>query len=374
METRFCDWHTHSNFSKDSPLSIQEYFEDRLPRVIRDISLAGVSITDHNTLDAYTIGEAEDHLQRMNSKLGTRVKLLLGTELSLDVKIGYRKQHFHFLLYHPNTEGGLDKTAKMLQQGLLGELMDTIVAQNNKRHWLMAEKAARYLQLRDEEAKALHILIKRERGLSREVGREHLKRTISIIFPGLKEKVDVMFSRQEKNAPYCCHVETGEVEGFDAPYLPTLEALTKEYRKGMIVLAHPWRYDSGFEFADKNKEKDGLLVDMSKFIPDLASRRLIKGIEIYGHYPIPVKIDMHTGRRFRVKHVRYTGTTYQMIAIKNGLICTEGNDSHGEELEGGKPDIPIGYGCRETDPQLYHMTGIRHTPPRPIPAIGIQSR
>ena len=105
MEPRFCDWHIHLNFSKDSPLSIKEYFEERLPRVIRDIPLAGVSITDHNTLRAYTVGEAEEYIRSMNNQLDTRVKLLIGTELSLDVMFGEKKDHWHFLFYHPNTKG-----------------------------------------------------------------------------------------------------------------------------------------------------------------------------------------------------------------------------------------------------------------------------
>lgn len=401
METRFCDWHTHLNFSKDCPLSIEEYFRERLPRVIRDIPLAGVSITDHNTIDAYTVGKAEAHLRQMNNRLSTQVKLLLGTELSLDVAAGGHKQHVHFLFYHPNTKGGLEKTAEWLQQGLLGDIMARIRTQNNERHRIMAKKAANYLDLKEEDTKALHSIIEMERGLSREIGREHVKRALTILFPSLNERIHTMLSRPGGKNDSSCYVATEEVKGLDVPYLPTLEALAQEYRMGMVVMAHPWRYDAGFEFADRNKAKEGILIDMSRFVPYLAERRLIKGIEIYGYYPIPnylrsmdredllennvprnivdsvrrpVRLDRDTGRQFRVKHVRYTGTTYRMMAIENDLICTGGNDSHGEELPGGKPDIPIGYGCRETDPLPYHMTGVRHTPARPIPALGSMTR
>lgn len=401
METRFCDWHTHLNFSKDSPLSVQEYFSERLPRVIKDIWLAGVSITDHNTLRAYTVGQAEEHLRKMNERLDTRVKLLLGTEISLDVMIGERKQHVHFLFYHPNTRGSLEKTASWLEDGLLGEIMGRIIEQNNERHRIMAQKAAECFQMSRGDAESLIWLIEKERGNSPETGREHVKKALKILVDGLEDRVlDTLFSRPDGGGGGACYVPTDIVKGKDVLYMDALMALKKEYRMGMTVMAHPWRYDSKFEFADQNKAADNMLLDMGDFVPRLAEEGLIKGIEVYGYYPIPgylrrmrredlleknvprrivkmvrrpVKYNHYSGRRYLIKHARYTGIRYRELAAKNGLIPTGGNDSHGEELPGGKPDIPIGYGCKETDPLPYYMTGVHHTPARPLPSLGFRS-
>ena len=293
--------------------------------------------------------------------------------------------------------------------------MRTIASQNNERHRLMAEKAARYLNLIPGDTQALNSIIEMEREPSPETGREHIKKALTILFPHLKNRVQDMFSSSCDDERSSCYVANEEVNGFDVPYIRVLEELKREYPKGIVLLAHPWRYDSEFRFANKPKAAQGRLRDMSEFVPELARQDLIRGLEIYGYYLIPkhlrdmdlqdlienhvpgnvqhsvrcpLKLDKDTGKEYTIKHLRYIGTRYRLIAERVNearkreggrlseirFLCAGGNDSHGEELPGGKPDIPIGYGCRETDPLPFDMTGIRHTPARPIPAIGSLSR